>query len=458
MRPYILEGRQPEVADRGGDGALAHAVAAANLLGVRHGRNGALRVHAAERLRHRLTEDEGFAKLADIGLRLHQVEVPAAVDHIAEQNRAGHTPLLQDHALVDPAPGVAEHHVLATLSAGETSRGKDIDAGDLQPRLEDRTAIGAIVHSGQNIRQRAAHLPDGRDQAIGDAPMFGALADGEDGRVGSAHLVVHHHAAPYGQAATRRQGCVRPDTDGHDQQAAGNDPTVLELQAADLAVLAQDRLGLGAQHGLHAAISQGAAQQEARRLIELALHQHVHQVDDRGPHPSPGQPVGGLKTQQPAADHHGLAARIGGGHHGLHIVQVAEGDDAGQVRARQRQPYRIRAGSQDQPVIGRLRSVAGPHHPGFTVDLGDRAAGVQGDGVVAVPGLVIEDDVGEGLLSGEDGREHDAVVVHPGLSPEDGDLVAVGVALEHFLHRAAAGHAVADDDKTFLGHGDLLSI
>ena len=88
------------------------------------------------------------------------------------------------------------------------------------------------------------------------------------------------------------------------------------------------------------------------------------------------------------------------------------------------------------------------------VDLDDLLAAMQRDAVGLVPGIVVDQDVLVGLFAGQDGREHDAVVVHPRLGAENGDVVGPRSALEQLLQRTASGHAVADDDQ-LLGHLSL---
>src|SRR5690242_10078586 len=83
------------------------------------------------------------------------------------------------------------------------------------------------------------------------------------------------------------------------------------------------------------------------------------------------------------------------------------------------------------------------------VDPLDLAALVEGDSILDVPGIAVDDDVLEALLAREHRREHDAVVVDPWLRVEDHDLVAAGVGLEHAFEHPAGRHAVADDDKLF---------
>ena len=138
--------------------------------------------------------------------------------------------------------------------------------------------------------------------------------------------------------------------------------------------------------------------------------------------------------------------------HGLDVVQVAKSDHPGQVCPGQGQPHRIRPRGQDQLVIADLQPTLGQHPAARQVQTGDRATSMQGDPVVAVPGLVIDDDIGEGLLPGQHWREHDAVVVDPRFGPENGYLVAIGIALEHLLDGATARHAVTDNNQSFPAH------
>src|SRR3546814_8715782 len=67
-----------------------------------------------------------------------------------------------------------------------------------------------------------------------------------------------------------------------------------------------------------------------------------------------------------------------------------------------------------------------------------------------------DDDVLERLLARQQRRKHDAVVIHPRFRAEDGDAIAAAVALQHFLHRAAASHAVADHDQRSEEHTSEL--
>ena len=136
------------------------------------------------------------------------------------------------------------------------------------------------------------------------------------------------------------------------------DGAVLEQHRLD-AVLAEDRLGVGLAMDLDAAALEVLLQQVAGRGVELALHQVAHDVQDHDLHAAQAQAGGGFEAEQAAADHHGLAPRQRGGvEHRSDVVDVAEGDDAFEVLARQRQDEGHRAGGDQQLVVGGLAGLA----------------------------------------------------------------------------------------------------
>ena len=186
--------------------------------------------------------------------------------------------------------------------------------------------------------------------------------------------------------------------------------------------------------------------------IELAFQQPAGQMHHGHFHAAQFQTIGGLQTQQAAADHHRMALDLGGVDHGLRIVDVAVADDAFQILARHRQDERQRTGGQQQAVVLGFGAVGGDHPAAHAVDAGDFLAQVQADAVFGVPVQRIEHDVLEVLLTGQHRREQDAVVVGVRLGAEHGDVVHVRHQLEQLLQRADAGHAVADDDQSWLLH------
>ena len=159
--------------------------------------------------------------------------------------------------------------------------------------------------------------------------------------------------------------------------------------------------------------------------------------------------MGRLQPQQSATDHHRIAALVGRGDHRFDIVQIAEGYHAIQIGTRHRDDERIGSGRDKQAIVRFDATRAADHGFGLAVDMVDRVARYQRDGIVIVPVLTVDDDLVEGLLACQHGREHDAVVIDPRFGAEDGDSEATRIAGQHFFDRAAAGHAVADHDQSF---------
>ena len=215
--------------------------------------------------------------------------------------------------------------------------------------------------------------------------------------------------------------------------------------------VADDRLGGGLAADIDAAPLQIPLQQIARRRIELPLHQVAHEMQHGDVHAARLQPGRRLEAEQPAADDDGLGARFsGGGDHRVDVVEIAVGQHARQVLAGHRDDEGRRAGGDHQLVVG---GGAGRrvHHLGVAVDPGDGIAEAAGDALLVVPGVVMDDDLVEGLLARQHRRQHDAVVVDARLGVEDGDVEGSGRVLEQMLQHPARGHSIADDDET-LGH------
>ena len=242
---------------------------------------------------------------------------------------------------------------------------------------------------------------------------------------------------------------VRTNADRHHHEIGRQRAAVVEADRPDLLV-ADDRLGVGAGQDFDAALLDRALQQIGCVRVELALHQRRHQVHDRGLHALAGEARSRLEAEQAAADHHGVAAPCRRGKHRVDVVEVAEGDDAGQLGARNGNQDRLRAGGDEQRVVGLDRAVLGANGARRAVDRDDRLALAQRDLVLRVPGVVVDDDVVERLLAGEHRREHDAVVVDARLGAENRDVVAIRRARKELFEHAARRHAVAEHDEFLL--------
>ena len=113
---------------------------------------------------------------------------------------------------------------------------------------------------------------------------------------------------------------------------------------------------------------QRLAQHVAGGLVELALHQRVDEMNDRHLHAALHQAVGGFQAEQAAADDDGAPMAAGRRQHQVDVVDVAKGDDARQFLAGQRQDDRMRAGGDQQPVIGHALAGGGDDLAGAAVD------------------------------------------------------------------------------------------
>ena len=105
------------------------------------------------------------------------------------------------------------------VAAGELAGREHVDARDLELGRGDRAAIAARLLD-QPVGQRAAHVPERRDQAVDLAAMLDAFADREDRRrrevtIWSSTMMPRPTASP----AVARQRDVRADADRHHHQA-----------------------------------------------------------------------------------------------------------------------------------------------------------------------------------------------------------------------------------------------
>ena len=243
---------------------------------------------------------------------------------------------------------------------------------------------------------------------------------------------------------------VGANADRHDDEIGRQGAAVLEPHGRHLAV-AENGVGVGAGQNLDAALLDRLLQQIRGVRIELTLHQRRHQMNDGRLHAVEREARGRLEAEQAAADHHRVAALLGGRQHGVDVVEIAEGHDAGKLGAGNRQQDRPGAGRNDQIIVGLDDAGLRAHASRGAIDGDDGFALAQIDVVPRVPGVVVDDDVVELLVAREHGRQHDAVVVDARLGAEDGHVIAVRRARKEFFQHAAGGHSVAEDDKLLFG-------
>lgn len=161
-------------------------------------------------------------------------------------------------------------------------------------------------------------------------------------------------------------------------------------------------------------------------------------------HAAQHQAVGGFETEQAATDDDRVFVGFCRVDHRLGIGDVAVTDHAVQGVARDRQNERRRTGGDQQTIVFGLGAVVGDHSAFDPVDLHHFAVEQQLDVVFQVPVEVVEDDLFEGLLTGQHRREQDAVVVGVRFGAEDGDVVQLVAQFEQLFEGTNPGHAIAD--------------
>ena len=128
--------------------------------------------------------------------------------------------------------------------------------------------------------------------------------------------------------------------------------------------------------------------------VELALHQPVHEVDHAHLGAGLGEAVGGLEAEQPAADDDGAGARWRRALDRRDIAEIAEGEHAGQLHARDRQPDRTRAGREHELGVGQRRAVGETDAADVRIDRDRGVAVEQRDAALAPPARGFQLDLG----------------------------------------------------------------
>src|SRR5258707_8868727 len=105
-------------------------------------------------------EDHAVTKWRDVPFGLHERDEPRAVGDLAVENRAGQTALTQNELLVLAAPGVAQGELLvAVVARFKHAGGKNVDAGELQARMENGRDIRLRAVAAESDRTNARLLP-----------------------------------------------------------------------------------------------------------------------------------------------------------------------------------------------------------------------------------------------------------------------------------------------------------
>ena len=174
-------------------------------------------------------------------------------------------------------------------------------------------------------------------------------------------------------------------------------------------------------------------------------------------HSTQGEAVGRLEAQQAGADDHRVLVLGRRVDHLVGVGYVAVGDHARQILARYRQDEGVGTGGEQQAVIFPFAAVGGEDLAALAVDLDDLVVQHQLDVVIGVPLMIVEDDVLQRHLAGQDRREQDTVVVGVGFCTEYGDLVHIGCNLQQLFEGADPRHAIADHHQFQFAHVNSLA-
>lgn len=130
---------------------------------------------------------------------------------------------------------------------------------------------------------------------------------------------------------------------------------------------------------------EGSLEHRRGARVELALHQPIHEMDERHFGTGLGQAVCGLDAQQAAADHDDTRAAAGRPGNRRHISDIAESPHAAQIGPGNRQADGPRAGRKHELGESQHLAVGKRHSPRGDIDRGRRRAVAQGDPMIAPP-------------------------------------------------------------------------
>ncbi len=431
------------LADRRPDGGLADVVTGAD--------------HRVVRQAHRLARAEPGGQHQLFGRCLQRTAADRERAQqtvrlgVADQDAAEQRAVPPDHQLlVHAGPAVAVEHFKRALGRAV----RVAEAGHVHAQqLELGGGVGAdelARLAGQRAGGRLGHRVAGGDQAV-DPSVGGerALADGPDGRVGGAALLVHHDPAPLpdGQAAVAGQLVARAHPGGEDHQVGGQLPAVRERHGPDPAV-GGGLDPLGARTGVHrhAQLLDLAAEQRAAALVHLEGHQTRCELHHMGLQAQGLECARRLQPEQSAADHRADPGAFGTGPDRLQVLDGPVDVATCGVVAGHGRDEGVGAGGEHQCVVAHGVARAGGDGLRGAVDGDGRVAEPQLDAVLRrEPRWAEREFLGGG--AGEPGGEVDPVVGGPGFLGEHGDPQSGRARLlDQGLQEALADHAVPDQD------------
>ena len=332
---------------------------------------------------------------------LQHVEHVRAVGRVAEHDRPDDAVVLQHQLLVLLAGTIQILDNIRFRAALEGSGRKDIDAGNLQARGDRSAGIALQSLAGDQVGQDSCLFEQRCHGAVGCAPVFNALSHSIDGGVGQRlQVIVDDDAAATMDAGSLGQPDIRTNPGRHDQQITIQHGAVSKQQAGD-ALLAENGGGQGGEAELHPLLFKIMTEHVAGSPIQLHVHQRRLVVHNGHIHTEAHQPFGRLQSEQAAAKNGSSLILSGRFDQRLAILDIAKGDDALLVDARNRDHEGVGARGDNQRVVCRLAAILGNHLFMAALNLCDPFAQVQGDAMLLVPPLTVQNDILDCHLPGQ---------------------------------------------------------
>ncbi len=184
--------------------------------------------------------------------------------------------------------------------------------------------------------------------------------------------VIDDDAAIDGEAGRSRERDIGADAGGQNDHVGGDVRPSFSSIAFDCA-LAVDRAVSAFEPHVDALVLAPAASAAPPPAHRAGAPSAVHQMDQRHRRAGLGEAIGRFKPEQTAADHDRALLRCRPASAAVDVAAVAEGDDAGETRARNVQPHRLRAGGEDELRERDRRPSRQDDAPALQVDRGRRA-------------------------------------------------------------------------------------
>ena len=244
---------------------------------------------------------------------------------------------------------------LRAFAAHEIAGREHADAGDLKISGDDAAGVSRRP-SGEIGGEHARLLIGGLHQPVADAAMFGAFTERKHALEVSHEGVVDEDASIRPKAGFPREIDIWLDANGEDDRVHVQYGAVAKFDGLN-GRLSVNARGAGVQQHAHALSFDETRQQGAAIRVELALHQPVHDMRERDMGAALDEAVGGLQSEQAAADHDDSLAIGAETRELLHVRDVAECVDPGEIDAREWEAKRARAGRDDELAVGDVLAV-----------------------------------------------------------------------------------------------------